>query len=108
VAYRLVSTHRSHESSQQAKALQQQMVSLGQRLRQEIEEEQEAAVTAIEVNRHIDYSRLEDRCKELADRVGVLERSVTSEQEASLQVSLPCSRPYQIASALSCFFFTCL
>jgi Ran GTPase-activating protein (RanGAP) involved in mRNA processing and transport len=68
----------------EAKMLQQHISGLGKKMRQELEQEQQAAVTAIEVNRHIDFSRLEDRFKEVNDRVAVLEKTVTEEQEHSL------------------------
>ena len=66
---------------------------LAKAVKREMAEEQERAYTELEVNRHIDTSRIESRLQEmgdqagaLADRMQKLEENVISEQEHSLKL----------------------
>jgi hypothetical protein len=46
----------------------------------------EKAVTNLEVNRHIDHSRLDGKCSQLSERLGKLEQTVVTEQQNTVQV----------------------
>ena len=70
--------------------VEKQYTELKQTLKEEVRSElnvtHEKAVTNLEVNRHIDHSRLDGKCSQLGERLVKLERTVVEEQQNTVQV----------------------
>ncbi|GMH76823.1 hypothetical protein TL16_g07209 [Triparma laevis f. inornata] len=55
-------------------------------IKKDLHAQQEKSITSLEVNRHIDHSRIEGKLNGLVDRLGKLEQTVVAEQQNSVQV----------------------
>ncbi|GMH96274.1 hypothetical protein TrVE_jg3702 [Triparma verrucosa] len=55
-------------------------------IKKDLSAQQEKSITSLEVNRHIDHSRIEGKLNGLVDRLGKLEQTVVAEQQNSVQV----------------------
>ena len=65
---------------------QQMREELKKEVAKELHAQQEKSITSLEVNRHIDHSRLEGKITQVGDRLGKLEQTVVAEQQNSVQV----------------------
>ena len=58
---------------------------LKKQIKQELDEDHEKSITALEVNRHIDHARLDGKCSQLSERLENLRNMVVKEQEGVLR-----------------------
>ena len=81
---------KTNDSSYITKFVETQYAQMREELKREVAKElhaqQEKSITSLEVNRHIDHSRLEGKINQVRDRLGKLEQTVVAEQQSSVQV----------------------
>ena len=81
---------KTSDSSYISQFVEQQMAQMKKDLKDEVTRtlnaQHEKAVTSLEVNRHIDHSRLDGKCAQLGERLSKLEDAVLTEQQNTVQV----------------------
>ena len=66
--------------------LAQMKVEMKNEVKKELNAQHEKAVTSLEVNRHIDHSRLDGRCNQVDERLTKLEETVVADQQQTVQM----------------------